>query len=481
MRFATSFITVCFAALALPLTALPAAAQAAPSPAPAAGTSLEALLTKSREASGAPYRYHIVSRARETHDGATYVVTTETQGLKYRAESCAKSLCSGFYFDGERSFNTNFNDTALPLSAGVDGLQITLRAIASYAFADPDFTKNGGTLVERDAILRDGKRLRRISVAPRLGALLDAIVDPASGLVVGVISDERKYAFEFSDQRRIGNGVTLPYSISLNGYTFTKYDERSVVSASLEAPAGVVPDFGAGAVEVAMQKGERAETPIVACTIGGLSATCALDTGDSGLSMSLQFAKKLGIHALDGTYGEHGPGQYVSGVAKAPALAIGTATFASANYVVLHDLQQNGYDVILGADVFAHARITLDFAKRHVEFAPASTPASGGLPIGFDDFVPIVTAELDGKNVSVAVDTGAAGSIGLSSDYSDRHPEFVKGASTTLRLGASEIKDQTLDPPQKMPFNGRIGSTLLQHFTATFDYGRGSLSLAPRE
>jgi hypothetical protein len=477
MRFATPFLTVCFVVLALEGTGLPAASQATPSPVPAAGASLEALLEKARTASGSPFRYHIVSRSREVHDGTAYEVTTQTEGLKYRAESCAKALCTGFYFDGERSYNTNFNDTALPVSAGIDGLQLTLRAIASYAFVDPDFTRNGGTLIEREPLLRAGKRYRRISVAPRLGALLDAIIDPETGLVVGVISDEHKYAFEFSDQRRIGEGITLPFSISLNGFTFTKYDERTVMDTPLEAPAGIVPEFSSGASRIAMARAERGAEPAVPCTIGGQSATCALDTGDSGLSMSLQLAKRLGAEPISGSFQEHGAGQYVSGVTKGPPLAIGSATYPAATYVVLHDLQQNGCDAVLGADVFAHARITFDFAKNDVTFAPAAGPG-GGLPIGFDNFVPIVNATLGGKVAAFAVDTGAPDSIGLSTDFSDRHPDYPRTGDADVRLGSYDVKNVAVDAPEKMPFNGRIGTALLRRFVVTFDYERGTLSLS---
>jgi hypothetical protein len=154
-------------------------------------------------------------------------------------------------------------------------------------------------------------------------------------------------------------------------------------------------------------------------------------------------------------------------------------TYPGATYVVLHDLQQNGYDVLLGADVFARARITIDFGKSEVTFAPPAAGASGGLPIGFEDFVPIVATSLNGKSVSVAVDTGAAGTIGLGSDFSDRHPEFPKG-SATVRLGAYEIEGAALDAAEKMPYDGRIGGALLSHFTVTFDYGRSTMSLSPR-
>jgi hypothetical protein len=486
MRFASSVAAISFAAAT-------AALGASPPP----GSSLDALLAKSRAASGAPYRYHIRSRSREVHDGKSFDVTTETEGLKYRAKSCLKDVCTGFYFDGERSYQANFNDTALPLSSGVDGLELTLRAIASYAFSDPDFRKKGGTLVERDAVLRNGTKYRRISVAPRLGALLDAVIDPASGLVVGVISDERKYAFEFSDQRKVGDKITLPYAISLNGYTFTRYEERSIVATPLEAPAGIAPKLAAGDASVKMRPSGVAPQPVVPCTIGDQAAACLLDTGDSGLSMSLELAEKLKIEPIPGSYDVHGVGQYVTGIVHAPPLRIGSAVFPSADYVVLHDLAQYGYDAILGADFFAHAHVTLDFGTGEVHIAPSGDVA-GGAPIAFENFVPVISVGLNELEVPLQIDTGADGTVDLSGDYYAAHPalfkagptisvrgiggsgDAVSGTISSVRLDGFELDRQRIVATKKLPLNGHVGSGLLQHFVVTFDYDHGLLGLVPR-
>jgi hypothetical protein len=488
MRFATTLAAVFFVACT-------AWGEAAPAP----GGGLDALLAKARAASGAPYRYHIVSRSREVHDGKTFDVTTETEGLKYRARSCAQDICTGFFFDGERSYDTNFNDTALPLSSGVDGLQLTLRAIASYAFTDPAFRKNGGTLVERDPVSRNGLKYRRVSVAPRLGALLDAVIDPQSGLVVGVISDERKYAFEFDDQREIDGKVTLPFSISLNGEKFTLYRDRSIVEGPLEAPAGLVPDLSAGEATVPMTKLSRAGVqPVVPCTIGGQAASCLLDTGDSGLSMSLELVEKLGIEPIAGTFDVHGIGQYVTGVVRAPALTVGGAVYPGANYVVLHDLAQYGCDAILGADVFAHARITLDFGKREVHIAPSAGNDGSGIALTFENFVPVVPIGLGDSTVPLQIDTGDDGTIDLDYEYYEAHQSLFKPSGATavngiggnsegvagtiprVRIASFDVAQEQIGATKKISYNGHVGTGLLDHFVVTLDYRRALLELVPR-
>ena len=355
-------------------------------PAPAAVPSLESLLAKSRASSGSPYLYHVVSRSHETSEGRTYDITTETEGLKYRAKRCVKSVCSGFYFDGDRSFDSNFNETALPLASVVDGLQLTLRAIASYAFAAPDFRTKGGTLSEREPIARAGKVYRQIAIAPRFGAVLDAILDPDTGIVVGVASDAQRLAFEFRDERKVGDKLLLPYVIALNGAVIERFDDRRIASDPLEAPAGLVPKFS-GSDAVPFKKLDR-QTPqvVVPCSIGGQDVSCLLDTGNSGMSMSLELSEKLGIEPQTDAFAVSGIGKYVTGILKGPALTVGDATYPGANYVVLHDLHQYGYDVVLGTDAFAHARISIDYGARTVSFAPSGTGNEGDL--SFQNFIP---------------------------------------------------------------------------------------------
>ena len=460
---------------------------------------LEALLAKSRASSGSPYLYHIVSRSHETEAGRTYEVTTETEGLKYRARRCIKTVCYGFYFDGDRSYDTNFNETALPLATEVDGLQLTLRAIASYAFAAPDFRTKGGTLSERPPVARDGKTYRLIAIAPRFGALLDAIVDPDTGIVAGVASDEQRIAFEFRDERKVGGRLLLPYTIALNGSVIERFEDRRIASEPLETPPGLQPKIS-GSEPVAFKKLDRATNQaVVPCSIGGQNVACLLDTGNSGMSMSLELAEKLGIEPQTGAFDVNGIGHYVTGILKAPPIVVGSATFPPANYLVLHDVHQYGYDVVLGADAFAHARVTIDFGAHTVAFA--SSEATGGAgDLEFVNFIPVAPIKLDDVGLHLAIDTGDESTINLSYDVYDAHTGLFKPTGTAAVAGVGGASEEVTGELRAAHFEnfelanipigatkklsttaqGHIGIGLLQHFVVTFDYSKLRIELRPR-
>jgi hypothetical protein len=485
MRFAGSFLLVCSLAC---LGAAP--------------PSLDDLLARARVASGAPYQYHIVSRERESAEGRSIDVTSEVQALKYRLRRCMQNICSGFYFDGERSYYTNPNDTALPISTDVDGLQLTLRAIATYEFTSPSFRQEGGTLSELDPVMLAGKRCRSIAVAASRGASLDAIVDPESSLVVGVISDERKLAFEFRDQRKVAGKVTLPYEVWLNGARVDHFDDRSISGAPLEAPPGLQPAFASGSVTVGMGHIDRAtNAPAVPCSIGGQRILCLLDTGNSGMSLSLEVAEKLGIEPAAGAFKITGIGQYVTGLAKAPALQIGGMTVPSAQYVVLHDVHPFGYDAVLGADLFAHARVSLDYARRTVTFAPSAAAAPpGSVPISFQNYIPVVTVRIGDQPVALSIDTGDESAINLAYDYYRAHPglfhatqtvqvagiggtsEQLMGVVAQVQIGNLAVTNQRIGATKNMQptASGHVGNGFLSHFDVTFDYAHDRVGLTAR-
>jgi hypothetical protein len=365
-----------------------------------------------------------------------------------------------------------------------------LRAIASYEFTAPDFRQNGGTLTERDPVLRGGRKYLSVSVAPRLGALLEAILDPATGLVAGVISEERGLAFEFGDQRRVDGRVTLPYSVSLNGALIQRFDRRAISDAPLTAPPGLAPQFVGGPATVTMLHSDRTLAPIVPCTVGSERAACLLDSGNSGLSMSAELASRLGLGA-QGLGPEFGAAREVSGLVKAPVLQIGSATFPAAQYVVLRNAHRDGYDVVLGADVFAHARVTVDYAKRTVTFAGSGGAPASAIALTFDNYVPVANVRAASQPLSLAVDTGSDAAIEVGYDaFAQHRSEFKPGGAgagpdagvATVRLGSYELPGQFVGSsraPEPVA-QGRLGNSLLDHFIVTFDYAGGRLGLAPR-
>lgn len=496
MRFAVGLLCVF---LGVATTATDARADAS------ASRALDALLARVRSASGAPYRFHVVSVARETRDGRTVEVTTESEGERYRMRACSQGTCSGFYFDGERAYDSNLNDTMLPRSVGADPVQRTLHAIATYAFTDSRFTAGGGEVRERSPVRRDGRTYRRLTVAAREGAALDATIDAATALVDGVATGDGRRAFAFGDQRPIGKGVVLPYAIDLDGASYERFERRTIADAHLEAPPGLIPTFGADVAPFAMARIDRAtDQPVVPCRVGGERTTCLLDTGNSGLSMSLELVERLGLEPSGAAFTINGIGSYVTGVVRAPALVVGAATYPSASYVVLHDLHRYGYDVVLGADAFAHARITIDAGRRTVAIASPSLASASAPPhavaIAFDNFVPTTNVRLGETGATLALDTGDESAVNLADAFYRQHlgifapsgsssvsgiggaSDEVTGTLARLRLGDFEIAGPPIGATKHLPAtgDGHLGSGLLRHFTTTFDYGRGRIELIAR-
>jgi hypothetical protein len=218
------------------------------------------------------------------------------------------------------------------------------------------------------------------------------------------------------------------------------------------------------------------DTPVVPCTLGRQSGACLLDTANSGLAISAEFAAKLHLKVessdLVGT-----AGGAVAGIAKAPALAVGEATFGPAWYVVLGAGRAAGYDVVLGADAFAHARVTLDYRGRSVTFATNKAPIAGGQPIEFDSFVPMLGVSLGGTTATLALATGESAEIELGAEFASAHPAAVGAAG--VRIGDETVDRVRIATGQHLttPGDGLAGSGFLRRFVTVWDYAHGRIGL----
>ncbi|MBV9270579.1 MAG: hypothetical protein JO165_05760, partial [Candidatus Eremiobacteraeota bacterium] len=85
---------------------------------------LSSVLAHMRAANGTPFNYHIKSTSAASSGATAYY--SESQALRFLNRGCTETLCTGTYFDGERSFNVNINDTMLPRSPEI---QYTVRAL----------------------------------------------------------------------------------------------------------------------------------------------------------------------------------------------------------------------------------------------------------------------------------------------------------------------------------------------------------------
>jgi hypothetical protein len=462
---------------------------------------LAALLARVRTASGAPYAHHVVSISHETADGRTFELRSESDGYRLLVRRCRDVVCEGTYFDGERDYDVNINDTALPRSMRDDDDERTLRAIASGAFSSTQFRADGGTIMEMPDTTRNGRSLRRLAVTANGAGALDVLIDPGTALPVATTSADGKAVFDYRDFRHV-DGLTLPFEVWRDGALVDRYESRHVSHDPLRPPQGLVPAFDGAPAALPLQPGRRGRRglPAIACSIGDVLARCLIDTGNSALGMSLDFAERLDLDPA-GEFEVTGVGRYVTGLVGGGVLHVGNVTYPPAKYVVLHDLQEYGYDVVLGADVLANARVLVDYARGTVTFEPSAPSARDAtIPVHFENLVPVASVRLGAFDVPLAIDTGDEASINLSYEYYLEHPglfspqetrqvggiggtsEQIVGEVASVRIATFDVLRAPIAATRsRQPTaDGHIGSGFLAHFAVVLDYARARLGLTPR-
>jgi hypothetical protein len=464
-----------------------------------AETPLERVLAKVREASGSPYAFHL----RVTAGDGDAAQAVDLEGARSFAQRCDGIACRGIFFDGERTFATNFNGTALPAD-GPPFFDPSLQAVVLGAFASPDFQAAGGAVSLRDPVERDGVPFLRLRIRAPHGSPLDVSLDPQSFLVVRAGDDVRDVSFMYPAERGAGLPA-LPSVLSWGGPHAHAEPLRgwAIVPGTLERPAGLVPQFGAPAAVLKMlATSSGGMTPVVTCTIGGHSVNCLLDTGNSSLAMSLELAEQLDIEASS-VMEVRGVGQYATGIAQGPEFSVGPVAFPAAKFALLHDIHRYGYDLVLGADVFARARVTLDYAKREVRFAPSDAPdeaPSHSAALQFEDLVPVAQVRLGDTPAALLLDSGDESTVNLSDAFYAANPALfattgstgvagvggssrqLTGTIASVRIAGFELDKQRIGATQGLhaTADGHLGSGFLAHFAVTFDYERARAEFAAR-
>lgn len=465
MRFAARFLVLCAAACSL--------LAARPSP-----QGLGPLLDRMRAANGGLFNAHIVSTSRHLVDGAPTILTTRVQDYRYRQEECTGSVCLGTYFDGERLFSVNINDTALPRSQAPEARVRALRILAMLAFLQPHFD---GLIYDNGTTVFMGRRVRAIIVSDPVALPLRIFVDPQTGLVAGAQDLNRNETFVLRDYRRVGAFV-LPFQIVLNGQPLETYVTRQVVSTPLAAPQGLHSQTVAGA-NPAVSLDPDSVSPLATCTLGTIKVACLIDSGNSAMSMSIELAEQLSLQPV-GMLRVSGLGNYATEVVRAGPLRLGNEQFDPADYFVLSDIHKYGYDLVVGADVLASVPVTIDYKKHELYLDGKTAIASGGtsVPLMFQNFVPVVAVRLGGEQSALAVDTGDQSNINLGYEYYEQHPDLfqatktrnvsgIGGESVELigEIGSVSIGSITAEHQQ-------IGTTKTLHGTADGHLGAGFLS-----
>ncbi|HEY1727389.1 MAG TPA: retropepsin-like aspartic protease [Candidatus Baltobacteraceae bacterium] len=447
------------------------------------------LLERAMQSSGAPWRFHVVSR----------IADTQTQIDEQRdlvvTQSCRGVVCRGTVVNSARGRVSFFwyNETPILQSTLLDPFQITLRAIVSYAFTSPTFTANGGTVV---ALAE--RRLGDASVAPYAvtaphGAQLAALLDPATGLLVAV-AQGNDVIYRYEDQRRVGP-LMLPFSVARGDGSSETFDDRHIADAPLSPPAGPPVTFAPSAQTLGLEPGDLPRFP---CRVENIAARCVLDTGSPGLAMSLDLADRLG-KKLVGSFEIAGLGTMSSGIVRADSLSLGSMHLGPALFAILPDVGGFGADVLIGTDVLARAVVRVDPKLRTIAFEPPGSAIDGThVALSFDGFTPSVAFRLETLAENLVLDTGDNASIDLSEDFARTHPDLVTtkmrghvvgvGGLGTRAIGhighvefagislTSVLADITKSPGSPA---SRVGNAFLSRFAFDLDYTELRMSVRP--
>jgi hypothetical protein len=463
----------------------------------AAAESLNALLAHMRTAIGEPYRAHLVSTLHVYDSGAEHTLRSDAQGVRFYPRECVASVCAGTYFDGSRSFHVNFNGTALPDEPAFTAALLGARTVASFSFLDPKFGRSG-SIADGGSTTYQGRAYRELVVTARGAHPMVVLVDPNTYLVAAVWDAATSGpVLVYEDYRRVGSFM-MPFTIRRGGDVAERYDSRTTTTQPFDAPRGLVPTIAVNGSPLATDPGSVA--PVGTCTIASVAVRCLLDTGNSGMSMSLELAEQLDLPAV-GSYEANGLGNYSTEVVKAGPLTVGNAVFPEAQYVVLNDIHQYGYDLILGADIFANTRVEIDPAKHTVRFGVAPQHGAVTLPLVFENFVPMLQVQLGNVAADLAVDTGDASNINLAHAFYSAHTELFSpsqhsevagvgatsiedlGRIATVVMGPYHLSSQPIGTTRRLAGtgDGHLGAAFFDHFTMILNYQTSTVSLTPRE
>ena len=447
---------------------------------------LDARLAQLAAQAGHPAREHFIAERTQTIERRTYVDTVDTQGMRRLAHRCQHRVCRGSYFDGSRTFSLSYNDASFPEEDADNTTTRTLRAIDSLAFAEPTFTRSGGT-VEIEPAAREPVTRYRVTASG--GRSLIAEIDTRTGRLTHIDDGEQRLV-SYRDYRAV-DGVAFAFERAIGPERIT-YDRVTRASSLLEAPKGLTLDI-APAATVALSG--ATPTPTFRCTLAGIDFSCVLDTGTVGMAISLSAAERLHLEP-EGEIDVAGLGLYVSGLVHTGPLVLPGAQIRDARFTVLPDFR--AADIIVGGDALAALRATIDYGHRTIAFAPAQDAVKNTLPIAFHNLRPYVDVGMAGEPTSLELDTGDDSAINLGYAYFRTRPSLFTIESRGVTQGIGAMSDRfsgTVHGVEVGPFyfesvaavvtrtlheRGHLGAKLLERFTVSLDYAHERVELAPR-
>jgi Aspartyl protease len=399
-------------------------------------------------------------------------------------------------FTGNLFWRSDFNGFTTPIYGD------RAKFLASFTLLQQEGTTElPASFVENKTV--DGKSVSVVRVTLKNGDAIDLAVDPQTGAYVQATIDPGGAAettYHILSYRDVfpGKKMMAAYRID-DGKSIHNYDDfepnAAVTDAELHPPAPTAEwTFGSqDAFPITL-------TPtriLIDATVNGVKGRFILDTGATAIVLDEAFAERAKIETLKGkSEAATMYGMVPTRARRAATIAFGGSVLH--NVLVFsedfrnHDyrgLDRQGYDGLVGYDLFAGAIVKLDvYGSKMALLDPASDlTGARGLPLLVDlsEGVPAIPMTLNGSiAVNAFLDTGNPGVVFYG-------PELVRKRHLKIFAGCGNIESLTIGPITyaaqeacEWGFaanNMLLGYDFLKHFNYVFDYPHGVIYMAPNK
>lgn len=399
-------------------------------------------------------------------------------------------------FTGSLFWSSDYNGFTTPIYGGYAKYQASSAVLGLEGTTELPATYRGETTIAGRTVAIVRVELKNADAIdlyedPVTGAYVQATVDPGGAYekVLHVVAyAEPMPGKKMISAYRIGSDPAL--------HTYRSFEPNAAVSdADLHPPAPTASwTFGdPKPVPLSLHRNRI----IIEAAINGVKGRFILDTGATAIVLDDQFAQRAGAAVIGGpSEASTFYGKVRTQTRRVGTMAVGGSTLH--NVVVdsedfrAHDyrgLDAEGYDGLMGYDLFAGAIVKLDIFQSTLTLLDPARELSdtSGVPFRVDlsRRIPVIPMRINASvPVQTILDTGNPGVAFLSYDLARKHDlrlgSPICGNIQTLEVGPIKYSGQSVCLDN---FGGDmlVGYDFLKHFDYVFDYPHGRLILTPNK
>lgn len=398
-------------------------------------------------------------------------------------------------FTGNLFWRSNINGVTTPVYGDY------AKYLASYTlFTHEGTTGLPATFTGNRTV--DGKSVGLVRVTLHNGDPIDLYIDPATGAYVqATIDPDGAYetTYHILSYRDVLPGKKMMSSFRIEDdkdvHTFTQFEPN--VDVSNDALHPPVPT-------ASWSFDNHDPYPItlthdrilIDATVNGVKGRFILDTGADAIYLDDRFADQANAKSLKGNSEAYTmQGSVATRVRRVATLAVGGATLQNA-LVYSQDFRRQdargldwqGYDGLMGFDLFAAAIVKLDVYASKITILDPTADLSDlkGLPLTVDigQGIPTIPMLLN-KSIAVnaMLDTGNPGIIFFGPELAKQHHLRFLGCGTfdSLTIGPIVYAFQEACESDFAANYMLLGYDFLKHFDFVFDYPHGRMFMSPNK